>query len=161
MALFIKERKIRHYSMALAKKLKEFQPQIIVYIENGGRIVGETISEEMHLPLFSLDIRYPFSRLMDKTPWALRPLLLFSKEIFYRFSSPTLSPKRIDIASTNKIALVDDSASSGKTLKIALDILKQNCFESCNIQTAVVRCGKRALPIVDHYALMKRAILIK
>ena len=161
MTLFIKEEKIRQHSKALAEKLKEFQPEIIVYIENGGRIVGETISKDMHLPLYSLNIRYPFSRLMDRAPSALRPLLLLSKEIFYRFSTPGLLPPKKAIISAKKIVLVDDSASSGKTLRTAIGFLKKHQGKSCQIKTAVVRCGKNAIPIVDYYSLIKRAVLIK
>jgi len=121
----------------------------LFYIDTGGREFGCMIANSLNINATALDIRYPFSRLLAKTPFLLRPLLWIFKEIVYRATIPSTKEGCKQILCESPVILVDDSASSGKTLEMAIDKLKGYGLNRSDITVVVLRCGKSARHLVD------------
>jgi hypoxanthine phosphoribosyltransferase len=135
----------------LTIRLQKFNPGSVVYVATGGRKAGEIISTSLDIPLYSIDIRYPYSRYIEKIPQILRPFLWIFKELLYRFSSPSqtgLPDSRIKAP----VILTDDRAGSGKTLVLALNALKKLDIDRKQIYLVVTRCGRRSIHLVDSIA---------
>ena len=129
----------------LIRKLGPFVPDHILYIERGGRSLGLALADQLKVDASGIDIGYPLSRLSHPL---LRALVFPIKEICYRLSRPRLvrppallTERRLE---AKKILLVDDSASSGKTLDIAVHLLESAGVNPIDVHVAVGRAGKRA-----------------
>ena len=136
---------------ALVAQLADFDPQAVVYIHSQGLFFGQLIACSYSADLFKLDLRYPFSRVLASIP---RPLLIPLwplKELMYRVSAPSFRGAVQLPRPGVRITLVDDSASSGRTIRMALSILEDNGHKRKDIRVAVLRCGGRARELVDHY----------
>lgn len=147
----------------LAGRLTGFEPQAVVYVRRGGEAPGLAIADELSLPACEIDIRYPLSRLLELTPRALRPALLVVKEIAYRAARPRAADEsrlRLPDAGT-RVVLVDDSASSGRTVRAALASLEAHGIPRSAVRVVVVRCGRRARPLVDAYALAEPVLFTR
>lgn len=147
----------------LAGPLTGFEPEAVVFIRCGGEAPGLAIADELGLPARGLDVRYPLSRLIERAPRALRPALLAVKELAYRAAPPRAADERdcrLPVAGT-RVVLVDDSASSGRTVRAALAILDAHGIPRRSVRVAVVRCGPRAQPLVDAYALTERVVFTR
>lgn len=126
--------------------------EAVVCVETGGRPLGRLLAEDLRLPLVGLDVRYPGTRLLDKVPRRLIPLLWPLKELAYKVTTPRpVFGDRMPTALSayRRLALVDDSASSGKTMQTALDHLTREDISRDRVTTIVGRCGKRAAHLVD------------
>jgi hypoxanthine phosphoribosyltransferase len=123
-------------------------------LQRGGQIPGQALADELGLPASGLDIRYPLSRLLDRSPSWARPALFAFKELAYRATPPSADPTTADPLppSGTRVILFDDSASSGRTIRLALEVLEQGGIPREDIVVAVLRCGPRARGLVDHYA---------
>ncbi len=136
---------------ALVAQLADFDPQAVVYIHSQGHFSGEVLARSYGADLFKLDLRYPFSRVLASIP---RPFLIPLwplKELMYKVSAPSLKGAAQLPSPGVRITLVDDSASSGRTIRMALSILEDNGHKRKDIRVAVLRCGGRAQELVDHY----------
>jgi hypoxanthine phosphoribosyltransferase len=97
-----------------------------------------------------LNIGYPLSRLPHPLlHWMAFPI----KEVVYRLTRPRLvdNPTAFPVhpLTGEKILLVDDTASSGKTLKIAFDFLITSGAHAKDIRVAVGRAGQRVRSLLD------------
>ncbi len=103
----------------------------------------------LQIPVIGIDVRYPHSRTMDRAPRAARPFLFAAKEILYRCTLPAPGPSPLPAHLPTPLLLVDDRASSGKTLLVALDLLAAAGILRSDVLVAVERCGRRAAHLVD------------
>ena len=143
---------VQELASRLATRLSDFEPKQVLYLKRGGERVGKEIARILGLPSQGLDICYPVSRI-ERT-W-LSALIWPLKELIYRMAAPTIknSLNSISIPITERLALVDDSAGTGRTLRIALDALRGLGVDESLIRVAVIRCGKRARSLVDHFEI--------
>ena len=134
-------------------KLREFNPSSIVYIATGGELLAQELASNLTLPLFSFDIRYPYSRFIEKVPLFFMPVFWLFKEIIYRISTPVLKRNLFQGHIKNKIEvpviLVDDSIGSGKTVKIALDELYSLGIMRNDIYIITLKCSKKREYLAD------------
>ncbi len=141
----------------LVKSLQSFSPQKVIYIETGGKNLGQELAKLLGIELQSLDVRYPFSRI--KSPF-LKAVLFIAKEALYKLTSPSINKTcEVKVNSQDRILLVDDTASSGKTLSLAIEHLKSFGVSREKIKTAVMRCGKKASCVVD-FSIMDTVDLV-
>ena len=147
----------------LAGRLSGFRASALVYLMEGGRAPGLALAEELGLPARGLDIRYPLSRTLDAAPRWLRPPALAVKELAYRLTEPRpAGPKGEQLPSAgDRVVLFDDSASSGRTIRAALGILAARGIPRESVQVVVLRCGGRARPLVDHFAISRRVTFVR
>jgi hypoxanthine phosphoribosyltransferase len=138
---------------SLASRLAGFGAAVVVCVRRGGEPPARVIAGELGLPLFFLDVRYPFSRLLERAWAPIRPLLFLFKEPLYRLGSPASAPdagRSLPAPGPgDRLLLVDDSASSGRTLEVALGLLAAKGWTRDRIRVAVLRCGTRARSLVD------------
>lgn len=153
----IDETEAARLASRLARKLASFSPKRVIYIENGGRTAGEAVARALEIPASGLDIGYPMSRFGRAST---RFLLLPIKELAYRLTSPRLRHAVPPFPSGERLALVDDSASSGKTLRAAFRVLRQMGVDNELIKVAVIRCGKKARPYVDHFEVAEPVLFV-
>ncbi len=151
------EIEVNRLASRLAIKLAPFAPTRVIYIENGGQTVGEAIARDLCLPATGVDIGYPVSRVGRALP---RNLLFPVKELAYRLTSPRLRQPLPPLPAGERLALVDDSASSGKTVQIALLALKDMGIGKESIEVAVIRCGRRARSYVDHFEIERPVLFV-
>jgi hypoxanthine phosphoribosyltransferase len=152
MPVFFADGHRRKKALELVPRLAAFDPAAIVYVASGGRLPGTVVAEALGLPLHGLDIRYPFSRLASRVPPAVRALAWPVKEILYRLGEPRTRGDGGSLpAPGTRVILIDDSASSGKTISVAVAELARNGLERRDVLVAVLRCGRRARGVVDVY----------
>ncbi|MBN2801575.1 MAG: phosphoribosyltransferase [Deltaproteobacteria bacterium] len=139
-------------------KLKEINPKGVVFIANGGRTAGVTLSKILGLPLFCVDIRYPLSRLMDRRNIFIKGFLWLFKELIYRVTTPERSgdcpgllnqKEELPFKPGERVILVDDSVSSGRTIKMALVLLEEKGLLRGDIFIATQRCSRSSEELVD------------
>jgi hypoxanthine phosphoribosyltransferase len=147
----IEKMNIARFGFSIAHKLESFCPDRIVYIARGGEALGKVVADELGLPLTELDLRYPVSRLISSASPLFRLVLILFKEVAYRLTVPSTGQPMAPLSAGERVALIDDSASSGKTLRKAISILEDAGVDKSRIRVAVIRCGKRARSIVDFY----------
>jgi hypoxanthine phosphoribosyltransferase len=145
----------RRLAHALAGELAPFEPEAVVYVRSGGELAGRSIARALGVRSSGLDIRYPATRLIERLPRTLRPVLFAVKELLYRATRPAaVDPAGEPLPRPgSRTVLVDDSASSGKTLRTALEVLSRWGIERRQVRVAVLRCGRRARTVVDHFAI--------
>ncbi len=159
MGRLIRQTEMEAMAGTLAAQLVDFDPQAVVYIHSQGRFFGQVIARLYSADLFKLDLRYPFSRVLASIP---RPLLIPLwplKELMYKVSAPSFRGAVQLPRPGVRITLVDDSASSGRTIRQALRILDDNGHKRKDIRVAVLRCGGRARKLVDYYVTGSPMIL--
>lgn len=153
----IRDRDVLRIGADLADRLTAHRPEVVVYLETGGALLGKVIAAQLSVPAYGLDIRYPFSR------WVPSPLDVVAfpfKEIIYRMTRPIATGTHPTHFS-ERIALVDDTAGSGRSLRLAKAILVRNGASVSSIKTAVIRCGRRARSEVDHFAFEEPVLLLR
>ncbi|HUT76868.1 MAG TPA: hypothetical protein VM285_04235 [Polyangia bacterium] len=140
-------------ALTLAAELAGFGASGVVCLGRGGEAPARVIAAELGLPLIALDVRYPHSRLLERVPLCARPPLFLFKEILYRLGRPVPAPdagRSLPAPGlADRLLLVDDSASSGRTLEVALGVLADHGWPRDRIRVAVLRCGARARSLVD------------
>ena len=153
---------IQKLARNLARKVAPFSPDLVVYLADGGQTVGCRMARILGVPARAIDMSYPFSRYYNRAPRMHKPLLWPLKELLYRFTNPRLNglpfPK---LARAKRIVLVDDSASSGKSLRLALDTLESAGVEPRLIEVAVIRAGRRAQSLVDHFEVEEPVLFLE
>jgi hypoxanthine phosphoribosyltransferase len=134
---------------ALVDHLGSFVPEVVVYIDRGGRRLGRALAAHYEAPALAMDIAYPLSRLPHPIlTWLVLPI----KEIAYRITAPRLtsSPNSgiTRLSANAAVLLVDDSSSSGKTVRTARQVLRMLGHRGI-VRVAVGRAGKKAAGLVD------------
>ena len=143
-----------HQVEVLVAALAPFVPERVVYIDRGGRALGRALATRFNVPANSLNIGYPLSRLPHPLLyWMAFPI----KEVVYRLTRPGLveppTSFPLHLLTGEKILLVDDTASSGKTLRIAFNLLASSGARAKDIRVAVKRAGPRVRALVDAAAI--------
>lgn len=139
----------REMALELIESVRDFDPDAIYYIETGGQNPALVLGEALGLEPRGIDLRYPLSRVLERGGRALGLALFPFKEIAYRLTSPAAGAPPVEPQPGARIALVDDSASSGRTLRAAIRELAAAGVSRDRIIVAVLRCGARARSIVD------------
>ena len=143
---------VRAAGLELASRARAFSPDLVLCVLEGGAEVGREVGGALGVPVFGLDLRYRWSRLLSRVPAPLRLGLWPLKEIAYRISGPRLGEGAVDaLPRGGRAVLVDDSASSGRTLRAALEALEPLGLPRASLFVAVIRCGAGAKPLVDAY----------
>lgn len=159
----IDRREACRMARSMSGQLADFDARALVYIRDGGQAPGQTLARELGLPARGLDIRYPMSRVLDTTSSWLHPPLLAVKELAYRMTEPRPEPSSEEPLppTGTRVILFDDSASSGRTIRAALQILAARGIPRESVCVAVLRCGRRARPLVDHFAISRRVSFVR
>jgi len=140
----------RAAALELASRARGFDPQAVLSILTGGAEVGGAIAEALGVPAYGLDLSYPWSRLAARVPAPLRLGLWPLKELAYRIGGPRLAGGSIDrLPRLERAVLADDSASSGRTLRVAIEALERRGLPRGTLFVAVIRCGRGAEHLVD------------
>ncbi|MBN2341926.1 MAG: hypothetical protein JXR45_10560 [Deltaproteobacteria bacterium] len=121
-----------------------------MYLETGGRPLGQALGNSLGVPVFSLNIRYPLSRWMSRNPVAA-PILWLVKEIMYKWTRPVLKSP-VDLPHTLSVPLVlaDDRVSSLRTVNAALKTLAARGVTRSQVIVVTQRAGHRAVAGVDY-----------
>lgn len=133
-------------------KIKPASPQAVIYVHSGGYAAGKAMSDQLKLPLFPLDIRYPLSRFMSRFP-LLAPLCWLIKEGVYRLTRPSLSRSRFSLPVLHRsrsVVLVDDRVSSFRTMTRCLENLKTAGIERTDVIIVAKRCSNKSRHLVDY-----------
>jgi hypoxanthine phosphoribosyltransferase len=143
---------------SLADRLSGLEADALVYVRDGGRAPGRALADALGLPAIGLDVRYPLSRALDSTSGWLRIPLLAVKELTYRLTAPRPGNGSTDALppAGSRVILFDDSASSGRTVAAALQILSAAGIPRERVCVTVLRCGPRARGLVDCFAIGRR-----
>ncbi|MDJ0765791.1 MAG: phosphoribosyltransferase [Myxococcota bacterium] len=153
----MKRRNIEDIAQRLAVRISHRPVQLVVYIEQGASGLGVAVAKALNVPVVGLDISYPLSRTLNRAPRFLRAMAWPIKEVTYRFTSPRRNASLPScLSDAYRIALIDDTASTGRTLKAAIRVLADAGIDRDRITTAVIRCGKQALPLVDCFETTDR-----
>jgi hypoxanthine phosphoribosyltransferase len=148
----------RAAGVELAERARTFAPEAVLCVLTGGAEVGSAIAEALGVPMYGIDLRYRWSRLAAGAPAALRPGLWPLKELAYRIGRPRVAGESIDaLPRLERAVLVDDSASSGRTLRAAMEALERRGLGRGSLFVAAIRCGPRAKGLVDAW-ITDRAI---
>ena len=135
---------------ALAARVAAFRPDGVIFIRDGGEIAGRAVADALSIPAFGLDLSYPWRRRLDRLPLALRAALSPCKELAYRAARPRLAPGALDgLPRLDRAVLIDDTASTGRTLRAALGALEPRGLPRSALRVAVLRCGPGARSEVD------------
>ena len=134
----------------LASIVAEHQPRALYYIATGGRELGTALAQRLSVPAIPLEISYPLSGPLRRLPRWVAASLWPVKEITYKFTAPRSRCEFSRLETNGPIVLVDDSASSGKTLSLALDELNKHEITGDRVIRVVGRCGRRARELVDY-----------
>jgi hypoxanthine phosphoribosyltransferase len=143
---------VRAAGRELAARARAFSPDVVLCVLEGGAAVGREVGLALGVPTLGLDLSYGWSRLLSRAPAPLRLALWPLKEIAYRISGPRLGAGAVDaLPRGGRAVLVDDTASSGRTLRAAFEALEPRGLPRAALFVAVIRCGARAKPLVDAY----------
>lgn len=131
----------------LARQLVNHKPTVVIGISRAGARLGTQVARHLEVRFIALDIAYPASRpaLGRFGEGVLFPV----KELLYRWSQPRLRGPLPTVVAQDRIALIDDSASSGRTLRTALGALAEAGATPEQITVAVTRCGQAAQALVN------------
>jgi hypoxanthine phosphoribosyltransferase len=149
----------RDAGKALAERVAPFRPSAVIFIRDGGELLGRSLARHLSVPAFGLDLSYPLRRRLDRLPLPLRAALWPVKELVYRVTRPRLAPGALDDGTprADRAILVDDTASSGRTISAAVEALAARGIPRSALRVVVLRCGPRAKPLVDEYLTDGRA----
>lgn len=140
----------RAAGLELAERARAFEPEAVISILTGGAEVGRAIADALGVPVYGLDLSYRWSRLLARARAPLRMGLWPLKELAYRTGRPRLADGSIDaLPRLGRAVLADDSASSGRTLRAAIEVLERRGLPRGSLFIAVIRCGRAAMRLVD------------
>jgi hypoxanthine phosphoribosyltransferase len=140
----------RAAGIELAARAEPFAPEAVLGILEGGAAVARAMAEALGVPMHGLDLRYGWSRRLARLPAPLRLGLWPLKEISYRSFAPRFSDGSIErLPRIGRAVLVDDSASSGRTLEAAIEALGRRGLGRSSLFVAAIRCGRRSRRLLD------------
>jgi len=120
-----------------------------VAIRRGGLLLGRALADALGVPCHELDVRHPVSRELEAAGPLRRWWLWLVKEWRYRREPPSLAGALPDLPGRGLIWLVDDTSSSGRTLRLARAALRRSGVDAARLCVVVWRAGVRARPLVD------------
>jgi hypoxanthine phosphoribosyltransferase len=142
----------------LAERLRRFDPRAVIFIREGGSALGLSLAALLEVPAIGLDLCYPWRRRLDALPLPLRVALWPLKEFAYRATFPRPARNGLDAPPlVERAVLVDDTASSGRTLRAAFELLEARGIPRTSLRVAVIRCGERAKAEVDAWFTDEKA----
>ena len=168
-------KEIVQLSKELAQKVRDCQPECVISIERGGYFIGEIIAKELGLPHHSIKIK----RWHSKIPPYGHSLVRF---IRYDLPSPfnricryvvnhlidlINNKTKLEVTQNSndeidlnaRILLIDDDVGrTGRTMRSALDCLKQKGFK--HITTAVIQNENKEAFIADYSVVPSSPLLI-
>lgn len=127
-----------HCSELARSITKSFIPDLIVAIDTGGSVPGDTLAKELGIPVEHLVIRRTISigRMYNADPIPLRWIMSLYHHYLFHTTQPVISKGlKIDITG-KKILVVDDAFHTGKTASIAVKYLKDN--QASEVKTATL-----------------------
>ena len=140
----------RAAGIELASRAGPFEPEAVLGILEGGAEVARAMAEALGVPMYGLDLSYGWSRRLARLPAPLRLGLWPLKELSYRSSVPRLADGSIEhLPHLGRAVLVDDSASSGRTLETAIEALGRRGLARSSLFVAAIRCGRLSQRLVD------------
>ena len=146
----------------LAARVAGFDPGAVIFVRDGGTALGLAIAGALSLPAFGIDAHYPLRRALDRLPAPLRTALWPIKELLYRALGPRLDGSGLDrLPPFDRAVLVDDTASSGRTLRLARAALESRGVRRESLRVAVIRCGARARGQVDVFLTEDRVRVLR
>jgi hypoxanthine phosphoribosyltransferase len=146
---------VERLARQLTRDVARFGPTAVIYVHRGGAVAGRALARALGIPCHRLDVRYPATRLLRRLPQPLAALAFPLKELSYRLTAPRVAA-HVDGElpdPRSRVVLVDDSASTGRTIRAALAALEQRGFDRSRMRVAVIRCGTRARDVVNWFAL--------
>jgi len=134
MFLTLDWRDIELYTFKVAKKILSngFRPEVIIGIMRGGYIVARILSDYLDIPdIGAIEIK-------------------FYKSIGEHGERPILTqPLTINVRD-KRVLIADDVADSGRTLQVAVDLIK--LYGAKEVRTAVLFVKPRSIFVPDFYA---------
>lgn len=130
-----------------SKKVREFHPEAIVFIERAGRLIAKYMEDFSGLPAYPLSTHRAGESLKDKLkhifnflPWQISHFirkLELSTSVHSTFDDrKIIVNKALPLDKETKIIVVDDAIDSGTSIKSVLNFL--NGLGYTNIFTAVL-----------------------
>ncbi len=149
----IGEADLRRFVHRIEPDLTRFGPNRVLFLEEGGRALGEILSAVLNIPATGIDVSYPLSRFLNNARSPIRRLAWPIKEMIYKLSNPRLVRNLDPVPGPEKsrFLLVDDSASTGRSLRVVLTGLTALGIDRENIRVIVFRCGRNASKLVDDF----------
>ena len=145
--------KKEEYAKALAKKIKasRFKPDLILAIEKSGVPVAEVISRELGIKVESIIINRSISKKKreGRTPKALA-------EVIKLFQQPKVIKSESSSLKGQRVLIVDNSISSGKTIELARKTLMNRGVNAGSIQVASLYYLKGKKKISPQFYLTHR-----
>ncbi len=154
---------VDNLSKELAQMSLNYNPECVISIKNGGYNVGKVIADTLSLPHYSIRIESwcsdlghnNFVRYMcNSSPLPLSRISSYIAAFIRDRAGPKLADElNGDIDLDARVLLVDDSITTGKTIRFALNYLKREGFE--NIKTAAIAYTNRGKGrfIPDYYVI--------
>ncbi|WP_171011981.1 phosphoribosyltransferase [Hathewaya histolytica] len=125
-----------------------FQPSCIVYIKNGGYLVGKEMGNYFKVPVNGIKISRRGNGLKTKIKFLFRiiPSFLknFLRELEIKLQVHKIHNKRVvtqidgNLVQGLNVLLVDDSIDTGNSIVSAIRFIKENYGESLKIQVAAL-----------------------
>jgi hypoxanthine phosphoribosyltransferase len=121
--------KLEFFCNDLSEQVKEFNPELVISIDNGGWYLGHKISRKLQIKHLSIKIKRKtnFEKLNNRLPVFLRLIFISVEAILFHLQKPSLisglSTTEIKEIENKRILLVDDAIHSGKTMEVAVEYL--------------------------------------
>lgn len=127
---------------------RDFVPDVIITIKNGGILPGVEISEKLGKPLLEIDIRRIIDDTFEKrySGASENTRKMISKdfnEVWFATDPKIVKVDKLDLKD-KKVLLVDDAVHTGKTLDIAKSYL--STFKPWFIKTAALFYADKYVP---------------
>lgn len=145
-----REELLKHCHRLQAAVETSFAPDLIVGIENGGRVVAENMFETLpHISVKAQRNSTPMKnklgagkKLLSKAPlWVKDTLRMAEASLLNRTSkgkgAPSLSLNPENFTGGDHILIVDDAVDSGRTLKAVANALKE-LYPRAELRTAAI-----------------------
>lgn len=133
-------------SKELGRKIsKLYSPDIIIGINNGGFLPGKEISKEFDLYFETIHIgrNIDLKKFYEHFKF-VKPLIQAYHGILFLTKKPCLLEKFEKNVENKKILIVDDTVHTGKTLKVAINYLKD--FNPSQIKTTSLNYIRNSKP---------------
>lgn len=148
-----------------------FEPDVIVYVERAGRLIGVPIAQKMGKPCISVTARRKGSNLKTKAAFALRWLPRRTKEVLRHLEirlgvHQNYSEREVEIQAPlsrySRVLIVDDSIDTGSTIVSTIKRLEEDGIWRDNIRIAAITTAslKYMKPIIlPDYSIYRDEIL--
>lgn len=141
----------------------EFKPTSVIYIKNGGYLIGKNIGDNLNIPYSGFKLSRKGNNVKNKLRFIIRILPKCVKNLLRKFeiksSMYKKMPERIASDYDNlkvvgkNILLVDDSVDTGHTILAAKEFLKNRYGKDINIKVCSINVFSESEGMVktDYY----------